>query len=315
MTTQGELADDIASAMGVRSVTDLRRVSGGASRETWLFEADGRACAMTRLRSPRPGGMGHEVDVLAAAHAGGVRVPALIVDGSRSDALGLPFMIVEAVAGETIARKIQRDDEFARARTLLVGQLAESAAKLHAVDTATVPGLAAPDQVTAVRAMYDSFDEAHPVFDLAFRWLEQNRPATTRQSIVHGDFRLGNVIVDGDGLAAVLDWELAHLGDPMEDLGWLCVRAWRFGGSGPVAGLASYDELLDAYALHAGSRPDPAVVRWWEVLGTLKWGVICMQQAHTHLSGVVRSHELAAIGRRVCENEWDLLNILEELLS
>ena len=312
MTTHGELADGIASVMGAGTVSGLRRVSGGASRETWLFEADGRACAMTRLRSPRPDGMGREVEVLSAAHSAGVRVPAVIHDGSRSDDLGLPFMIVEAVAGETIARKIQRDDRFSRARTVLVPQLAESAARLHAIDASTVPGLAAPDQVAAVRTMYVSFDEAHPVFDLALRWLERNRPVTSRQCIVHGDFRLGNVIVDEDGLAAVLDWELAHLGDPMEDLGWLCVRAWRFGGRSPVAGLGSYDELLDAYADHSGTRPDPVVVRWWEILGTLKWGVICMQQAHTHLSGVVRSHELAAIGRRVCENEWDLLNLLEE---
>jgi aminoglycoside phosphotransferase (APT) family kinase protein len=118
--------------------------------------------------------------------------------------------------------------------------------------------------------------------------------------------------VNEHGLAAILDWELAHLGDPMEDLGWLCVRAWRFGGAQPVAGLGTYDELFDAYEKESGIRPDFDVVRWWEILGTLKWGVICISQAATHLNGLVRSHELAAIGRRVCENEYDLIELLTE---
>jgi hypothetical protein len=117
-------------------------------------------------------------------------------------------------------------------------------------------------------------------------------------------------MVGPDGLRAVVDWELAHLGDPMEDLGWLCVRAWRFGGPGPVAGVGSYEDLFDAYTQASGLPVDPAVVRWWEVLGTLKWGIMCIMQARTHLDGWSRSVELAAIGRRVCENEHDLLLLL-----
>jgi aminoglycoside phosphotransferase (APT) family kinase protein len=112
-------------------------------------------------------------------------------------------------------------------------------------------------------------------------------------------------------LRAVLDWELAHLGDPMEDLGWLCVKAWRFGSAPPVAGVGEYQQLFDAYQQASGRPVDGAAVRWWEVLGTLKWGIICIMQANAHLSGVLRSHELAAIGRRVCENEWDLFVALE----
>jgi aminoglycoside phosphotransferase (APT) family kinase protein len=133
--------------------------------------------------------------------------------------------------------------------------------------------------------------------------------------LVHGDLRLGNIMVDSSGLTAVLDWELAHIGDPMEDLGWLCVRAWRFGGSNPVAGIGSYDELFDAYENVSGIRPQLDAMRWWEVLGTLKWGIICIRQAATHLQGIARSHELAAIGRRVCENEYDLLEYLEEMVK
>ncbi len=128
---------------------------------------------------------------------------------------------------------------------------------------------------------------------------------------MHGDFRLGNVIVDDEGLAAVIDWELAHRGDPMEDLGWLCVKAWRFGSSEPVAGVGRYEDLFAAYEAAGGAPVDPETVRWWEVLGTLKWGIMCIMQASAHLTGMARSHELAAIGRRVCENEYDLFLALE----
>ncbi|MFZ8998698.1 MAG: phosphotransferase, partial [Ilumatobacteraceae bacterium] len=135
--------------------------------------------------------------------------------------------------------------------------------------------------------------------------------ALGRPVVVHGDFRLGNVIVDERGLAAAIDWELAHVGDRGEDLGWVCVPAWRFGSELPVAGVAARDVLLEAYADESGVVVDRETLRWWEVNGILRWGIICVMQAETHLSGVVRSHELAAIGRRVCENEYDLFLALE----
>jgi hypothetical protein len=127
---------------------------------------------------------------------------------------------------------------------------------------------------------------------------------------VHGDFRNGNLIVGPDGVRAVLDWELAHLGDPLEDLGWLCVKAWRFGSPLPVGGFGPVEDLVAGYERAGGRRVDLSALRWWEVLGTLRWGVICIVQTVTHLSGAVRSVELAAIGRRVCEVEWDLLELL-----
>jgi aminoglycoside phosphotransferase (APT) family kinase protein len=128
--------------------------------------------------------------------------------------------------------------------------------------------------------------------------------------VVHGDFRNGNLIVGRDGIRAVLDWELAHLGDPMEDLGWLCVKSWRFGQPLPVGGFGAYAQLLDAYERASGRPVDRVALRWWETLGTLKWGIMCIMQAATHTSGAVRSVELAAIGRRVCEQEWDLLALV-----
>ena len=310
----GELAQGIAQVMNVSSVDDLRRLTGGASRETWMFSADGQRYVMQRVRPGHPGGLGFEPPVLMQAQEAGVPVPQMVFDGSASDALERPFMIVRAVEGETIARKILRDDEFSHARTVLASQLGAAAARTHMVKEEDVPDLPGPDQLTMYRNVMDELGEPHPVFEIAFRWLEQNRPSQDRRTLVHGDLRLGNIMVDSSGLTAVLDWELAHIGDPMEDLGWLCVRAWRFGGSNPVAGIGSYDELFDAYENVSGIRPQLDAVRWWEVLGTLKWGIICIRQAATHLQGIARSHELAAIGRRVCENEYDLLEYLEEMV-
>ena len=304
------LEEGLRVVMNTRSITHLRRLSGGASRETWRFNADDSDYVLQRVRKGTVGGLHGEPLVLAAAHTAGVPTPELVVDGSDRTELELPFMIVRAVEGETIARKILRDDEFRHARTVLTAQLGAAAAQLHSLDPADVPGLIVEDQIDRYQTALNTLGEPHPVFEAAFRWLTINRPTPSRHVVVHGDYRLGNVMVNTEGLAAILDWELAHIGDPMEDLGWICVRAWRFGGEYPVGGIGTYEELFDAYEAVSGYRPDFDVVRWWEILGTLKWGVICISQAATHLNGLVRSHELAAIGRRVCENEYDLIDLL-----
>jgi len=179
-----------------------------------------------------------------------------------------------------------------------------------------LPALAAtddfpePDPVAELRALLGLFAPASPTFELALRALQADPPPPRRPVIVHGDLRLGNLIVGQDGLRAVIDWELVHVGSPAEDLGWLCVKAWRFGVSAPVAGLGTRQELLAAYRAAGGADISLDELRWWEILGTLRWGVICMRQAWAHLSGAHRSVELAAIGRRVCEQEWDLLLLL-----
>jgi aminoglycoside phosphotransferase (APT) family kinase protein len=306
-----ELSASLAAVLGVRQVADLTRLSGGASRETFRFVADGRPLVLQRQRGGDIRNMGIEADVLRAVYAAGVPVPELIASSNDVSDLGTAYMISVAVEGETIARKILRDPEFIAARRNLPGQLGRALAQLHQVDVATMPGLATQDQVSMYRAVLDSTGEPHPTFELAFKWLEDHRPAPCAPALVHGDFRMGNIIVGPEGLNAVLDWELAHIGDPMEDLGWLCVKAWRFGSPKPVAGVGDYHQLLDAYSEATGQVVNPAVVRWWEVLGTLKWGIMCIGQANAHVSGAVRSHELAAIGRRVCENEHDLFLALE----
>jgi aminoglycoside phosphotransferase (APT) family kinase protein len=303
-----EVSTMLAQLLGAE-IHGLQRLSGGASRETWRFEADGRALILQRQRSGDERDMLVEAGVLRAAGGAGVPVPELVDARRRDD--GTAFMVLEAVEGETIARKILRDDEYATARTRLVGDLAGALARLHRVALDALPELPHTDQVEYYTGVLDQLGRPHPVLELVRNWLVDRRPGSRRAGLVHGDFRLGNMIVGTDGLRAVIDWELAHLGDPMEDLGWLCVKAWRFGGTAPVAGLGSYEELFTAYEAAGGEAVDPDVVHWWEVLGTWKWAIMCILQASVHLSGAARSHELAAIGRRVCENEYDLLLALE----
>jgi aminoglycoside phosphotransferase (APT) family kinase protein len=314
-TSRAEVAEGLARVLGGVDVVDLVQLSGGASRETWSFgarAADGRQEPLI-LQRQRPGSerdMAVEVAVLQVARQAGVPVAEVVASGSDDDGLAAAYMVVRRVAGETIARKILRDEQYSAARAALPRQLGRALASLHRIPIDAVPALLLVDQVQQYREVLDLSGQPHPTFELAFRWLAERRPPPGGQAIVHGDFRLGNVIVDEHGLAAVLDWELAHLGDPMEDLGWLCVKAWRFGGRAPVAGVGEYDDLFDAYSEAADRPVDPEVVRWWEVLGTLKWGIMCIMQASAHLSGASRSHELAAIGRRVCENEHDLLALM-----
>jgi aminoglycoside phosphotransferase (APT) family kinase protein len=321
-----ELGDRLAAAMGRRLglarpvVTDLTRLSGGASRQTWSFDlADGGGPARPLILQRERGrameslpGMSVEADLLVAAAAAGVKVPRLVATDEGDDDLGARFMVTDRVEGETIARKLLRDDEFANARPLVARQAGQQLAAIHSIDPSPFEGrLDLQDQVTQFRGVLDLLGEPHPAFELGFRWLERNAPAVRRPtSIVHGDFRNGNLIVGPDGLRAVLDWELAHLGDPVEDLGWFCVRAWRFGSTQRAGGFGPVADLLDGYRAMSGVDVGLDELRWWEVMGTVRWGVICMVQANTHLSGASRSVELATIGRRTAENEHDVLELI-----
>jgi aminoglycoside phosphotransferase (APT) family kinase protein len=299
--------EDLSALLG-GAVSDVERMVGGASRETWSLQLDGRPLVLRRdpPGAPRAGAMRREADLLRAAHAAGVQVPEVVAAGDD-------FIVMQRLFGETIARRILRDDSYAAARAALTAQCATALARLHrGVDVGAVAGLPGEtDGLATLRDVLDGFGEPHPALELGFLRLARNRPAAAHEAaVVHGDFRLGNLMVDTTGLIGVLDWELAHLGDPAEDLGWMCVRSWRFGGPAPVMGVGSRSELLDAYAATGGAPIDEERLRWWEAFGTLRWGVICIQQANAHLSGAVRSVELAAIGRRTCEVELDLLELI-----
>jgi aminoglycoside phosphotransferase (APT) family kinase protein len=320
------LAQVVSSTLGERDVRveGLRLLSGGASRETWSFDAVlGTGSDPPRhglvLQRARGGvsdsmvgpSMRLEDDLLSAASRHGVPVPATVVDTRDAEPLLGTARVSARIAGETLGHRIVRDDRFAAARARLPRQCGQALAAIHSIDTSTLEGLEPVEPLQRLRDGLDLVGEQRPAFEIALRWLAANRPdAPTSSTLVHGDFRLGNLVVDETGLRAVLDWELAHLGDPLEDLGWLCVRSWRFGGDGLVAGVGGVDELLDAYHTAGGTRATPERVRWWIVVGTLTWGLICAFQARRHLEGVVRSVELAAIGRRICEAEYDLLQLL-----
>jgi aminoglycoside phosphotransferase (APT) family kinase protein len=307
---------------GPVEVGGLRRHSGGASRETWAVDATDRHGIVHELvlrRDPATQSSAEnravEYALLAAAAAGGVPVPRVRALLGDDDGLGAGFLM-DRVEGETIARRILRDAEYEAARPLLAAQAGEIAARIHAVDPGALPALphqGAHQQIEQQRALLDAFDEPHPAFELGLRWLEQHAPADdSSAALVHGDFRNGNFIVGADGIRAVLDWELAHLGDPVEDLGWLCVKSWRFGNADKVAGgFGSLDDLLTAYERAGGAPVDEETVRFWVVLGTVKWGVICAGQALAFVNGILRNVEMAALGRRVAEMEWDLLDLLD----
>jgi aminoglycoside phosphotransferase (APT) family kinase protein len=254
--------------------------------------------------------------VLRAAFDGGVRAPEVLFELGPQDGLGEAF-VMRRVGGIAIARKLLRDPPYADARKKIAHQLGEIAARIHAVDTANLPPLPhreAADQVAALRTALDSLNQPQPVFELALSWLDRRRPAPTeRPLLVHGDFRTGNYLADETGVTAILDWEGAHLGDPIEDLGWVCVKSWRFGSvDKPAGGFGSREDLWAAYRRAGGVEIDPARAHWWEMFGTVRWGVICLTQAWRHLSGSVKSMELASIGRRAVETEVDLLQLLKE---
>jgi aminoglycoside phosphotransferase (APT) family kinase protein len=306
------LAAALAPVLGAPvEITELRKLTGGASRETWSFTANGEALILRRDpvgRPSSPGVMRREADVMRACTRAGLRAPEVLLDddGAR---LGTTGLVMRAVPGETIARRILRDDEFARARQVLVRDLAEFLAGLHALDPAEVAGVETPDPM-AIWEKYQRLDQRSATFERAHEWLLDHRPPHVADVLIHGDLRMGNVIVDADGLAAVIDWELIHRGDPHEDLAWLCLKAWRFGAHHEVGGLGSIDELIEAYQHARGREIDRGTLRWWLVNKTFTWGVGCMLQAEMHLSGRVRSVDLAAVGRRTAEQEWDLVELL-----
>jgi aminoglycoside phosphotransferase (APT) family kinase protein len=309
-----ELAAGLGRALG-GTVHDLRRLSGGASRVTSAFELDADGATqplilqMDRGQSAQTGRVRMEATLLRAAAAAGVPVPAVVAvdDGSE---LGASWLVVERLSGETIPRKLLRDDAWAAARAALTTQAGRALAAIHTIDPAAVDGLPPVDPLGDPLPVLDALGEVRPALELGVRWLAAHRPPSGPHVTVHGDYRMGNFLVGPDGLRGVLDWELAHTGDPAEDVGWLCAPAWRFGGSGDVGGFGALPDLLVAYADAGGDAMTPARVHWWQVYATVKWATICALQASAHLSGATRSVELAAIGRRVCESEWDLFTLL-----
>lgn len=320
-------------------IHDLKLLTGGASRQTWSFDAaveygpgQSETIPLVLRSDPRrgPSFMPRELEyrLLEAAYEAGVPVPKVHAMGDES--LGAPGFLMARVEGETIARRLLRDEEYAEARKVMTAQLGATLAAVHRIPV-DAPGLEAltrpPEGKAPAEAELDRFEatyraiapEAHSAFELAIRWLRLNMPPATGVTLVHGDYRIGNVIFGPEGARAILDWELSHVGDPIEDFGFFCVRSWRFGNDQlPAGGIGTREEMWAAYEEAGGRKVDPEAARWWEVFGNLRWGIICISQASAFLNESMRPHlppgsalELAAIGRRTAETEWELLNLTD----
>ena len=319
--------DDALSALvrrldpGARGATGVRRLSGGATQEIWRFDLDAdppvplilrRAPGGDRVRATGVG-LSVEAQLLVAAAAAGVPVPSVRHVLDAEDGLGHGF-VMAFVAGETLGGRIVRQE--AAAPFGLARQCGAILARIHAIDPEPFPSLDRQSPAAVVEQWRDVYRAAaapRPVFEAAFRWLGERcppPPATPR--LVHGDFRNGNLMVGPEGVRAVLDWELAHVGDPLEDLGWLCVNSWRFGRiDRPVGGFGDIDDLVAGYTDAGGAPVDRAALRWWETLGTLRWGCMCAGMTAA-FRGIDPSIERAMIARRTSETEIDLLRLLKD---
>jgi len=337
MTTQH--ADDIASRLAAfltnaagahATIAAMKPIAGGASRETWAVDAEigsvreALVLRMDLASSMNPDALSrpHEFALLAAAHAAGVLAPRprwLDADGA---ALGRPFLLMDRVEGESIGPRVVRRPELAVARRRLPDQMAAQLARIHAIDPAPLDFLPRPPvnsspalyALDRTRRVIDTIELQNPALEFGLRWLDQRAPACARLTLIHGDFRIGNLLVGTEGLNAVIDWEFAHIGDPHEDLAWPCVRDWRFGNDAlRVGGVGEMAPYLAAYEAASGRAIDLDVLCWWEIMGNLRWAATCHVQAQRHLSGADPSVELASLGRRAAEMELEFLSLIEEL--
>ena len=314
------MLEDALNALGLGPVSGLRRLSGGASQETWAFRAGDRELILRRKPEGMTGsgnaiGLDKEAALIQAAAKQGAPVPPIVHVCTPDDGLGEAY-VMGKVEGETLGRRIVRDEAFAAVRPRLARQCGEVLARIHATPLEGLPELVVSDaasELAKYEAIYRGVGDRRPIFEAAFRWLKDRAPPMEQPVLLHGDFRNGNIMFHPEvGVAAVLDWELAHLGDPAEDMGWICTASWRFGGASPVGGFGDYEDLLAGYEA-AGGKPIPLErVLYWQTLGSLKWGVMCLIMYTAWKSGADSSVERAMIGRRTSETEIDLIALLEK---
>ena len=329
-TRARELTAALAPSLGTVEIEDLRRLTGGASRETWAFDAraaDGRVHALV-LRQDFASGATQNPDLLAgrpdaldrageyallgSLHAAGVPVPrpvALPAAGTLTSCF-----IMERIEGEARPHVLVRVQSVAAGHDGLAWQLGETLARIHAMgerDLPPLPSRGVGEKLEIARTLLDRAP-SRPVLEMAFRWCVERRPGPTDLRLVHGDFRTSNYLVGPEGLRAVFDWEFAHLGDPHEDLAFTCMRAWRFGADErEVGGVGSREELYRGYEGAGGGPIEPLAVRYYDVLCHLFTAAVFLMRAVQFLDHSERSLEGAAIGRRVAEIEYDLVRLLD----
>ena len=299
-------------------VNDCNRLSGGASMESWSFDFGGAGYILRRapsveMMADRPFDHATEAALVQMAHDNGVTAPEVIAVLHPHDELGSGY-IMRRVEGEVSPAIILRNAE-----PTLIDSIARELAAIHAIVPGQIAGLPCPTPLESLEALeeqFESFGGDRPIIALALKWCRANLPPPLSKSdgprLVHGDFRMGNLMVADNKVAAVLDWELAHMGDRHEDLAWGCVGPWRFSHYDSAAfGLTDLDHYFAAYEAAGGAPVDRARFHYWLIHRTVWWALGCLQMGATWRSGGERSLERAAISRRTIENEIDLLMLLE----
>lgn len=304
-------------AAGATAIAGLRLLTGGASMQTWAFDAMGPAGATPLILRRRPGSraeglpLATEAALIGGAGAAGVPVPGIVLLSVAGDDLG-EAVVMARLDGETLGARIVRDARLADARALLPAQCGAALAAIHAlpVDLAPLETRGAAETLALYRATWTRDPLPRAAIAAAFRWLADTVPAPVAPSVLHGDFRTGNLMVEPTrGLVGVLDWELAHLGDPAEDIGWICVNSWRFGQvEREVGGFGDLATLLAVYNATAAQSVEPARARWWQAMGSLKWATM----TRTLWAEEPGSVERAVIGRRLSECEADLVQLMAD---
>ena len=302
----------------------LRRLSGGASKESWAFDCergDGdpirlvlrRAPPSARFSSAGMVSMDTEAEILERTLDHGVPVPALAFRLDPACHAGSGYAMAR-IDGETVGVRILKDARLANAREGMAFACGKILAAIHTVPADSIGGLMTEtpaEALAAIEARYHAIGQARPIFDLAFRWLAGRLPTPARLALIHGDFRNGNLVVGEEGIRAVLDWEAAHVGDPIEDLAWLCIGSWRFQRPDlPVGGFGHQDDLIAGYAAGGGDPVSLDALRWWETYGSLRWGVICAEVGARFADGV-RTVEGGLIARRASEAEYDIMQLID----
>jgi aminoglycoside phosphotransferase (APT) family kinase protein len=303
-----EMRESLQQVLGVE-VSEPVLLAGGASKEAWAVDAGGRKLLVRRAA----GGVIHrhtlsladEYAVLEAAHEAGVKAPRPIVYIADLD--GREAFVMERLEGETIGRRIVRGEVPAS----LPVELAEELAKIHAIPRERLPFLPEARLERMVEEL-DEVGEPRPAIELGLRWLREHRPPPRDPVVVHGDYRIGNVVVGPDGLRGVLDWEFAHVDDPVRDVAFALVRAWRFGvPEKRLGGIGDVAPYLERYNELTGFGVTPAELDYWELAGNVGWAIGCLTQMQRHLSGRDRSVELAVLGRLGAEVEYEICALLE----
>ena len=292
-------------------------LAGGASKEAWAVDADGRRLLVRRAAATvmhhHTLSLAQEFAVLEAAYEAGVTVPKPY--GYLADVAGREAFVMERLEGETIGRRIVRKDELAAARERLPVQLAEELAKIHAIPAERLPFLPEARLERMVEEL-DEVGEPHPAIELGLWWLRENPPPRRPAVVNHGDFRIGNVVVGPAGLVGVLDWEFVHLDEPVRDLAFSLVRAWRFGvPEKRLGGIGDAEPFVERYNELTGRDVRPEELDYWELAGNVAWAIGTLTQAQRHLSGRDRSVELATLGRLSAEVEYEICNLLEQVTA